>query len=94
MGFLMELPELEGRVQSNGSETDVTAMVAEASMIVSQIRERRNTLDIQKSAYLERQNKAVGLKAVGVGENEEENEKGPSRQPYIFQHWNIKKVPT
>jgi hypothetical protein len=30
-------------------------MVAEASMIVSQIREKKNRLGIQKSAYLERQ---------------------------------------
>lgn len=39
MGFLTELPELEGRMQSNGSEIDVTAMVAEVSMIVSQVRD-------------------------------------------------------
>lgn len=90
MGFLMELPELEGRVQSNGSETDVTAMVAKAPMIVSQVRGGKKGLEIQESAYLQRRNKAVGLKAVGgVGENEEKSEKGPSRQPYIFQSFNL-----
>lgn len=44
MGFLMELPELlEGRVQSNGIEIEVTAMMEGRGLylleIVSQVRE-------------------------------------------------------
>ncbi|MBZ6431229.1 MAG: hypothetical protein LBE64_09050 [Acinetobacter pittii] len=79
MGFLMELPELEGRVQSNGSETDVTAMVAKAPMIVSQVRGGKKGLEIQESAYLQRRNKAVGLKAVGgLGKMKRKVRKGPA----------------
>ena len=88
----MELPELEGRVQLNGSEIDVTAMVAEAAMMVSHSQDQGGKgLEFQKSAYLQGRNKAIGLKAVGGwGENEEKSEERPNRQPYIFKAFPLK----
>lgn len=55
MGFLIELPELlEGRVQSNGIEIEVTAMMEGRGLdlweIVSQVREseKKTPLKVQK----------------------------------------------
>ena len=92
MGFLIELPELlEGRVQSNGIEIQVTAMVKGKSLdlleIVSRVREEKKACrfkSIEHRTFKQRQNTALGLKQWRLGEMKEKVKRlGDSRQPDI-----------